>query len=143
MQRSGSTSEDGYLRVNTDFRNHGHPDELAVQVYAHDRLPLPAVGAYADDPTANWLRKATESLSSVTIDGRTQDPNAKGALSQTMTGTVSVRLVDQLVTMGLSTVAVSGSLSSAGLGSPSVVAMMTFSNSTPPFSLVVLGLMPV
>lgn len=60
-----------------------------------------------------------------------------------MTGTVSPGLVDQLVTMGFSTTAGSGSASSAGFGSSSVTETITFSNSTPPSSLVVLGLIPV
>lgn len=60
-----------------------------------------------------------------------------------MTGTASAELVAQLVTMGLSTWAVSGSFSSAGLASSSMVEMMTVSNSLPLLLLVVLGLIPV
>lgn len=61
---------------------------------------------------------------------------------QTMTGTASAWLVAQLVTMGLSALAVSGGLSSAGPGS-SLVAMTAFSISLPALLLVVLGLIPV
>ncbi len=46
-----------------------------------------------------------------------------------MAGTDSAEPVAQLVTMGLSTWAVSGSFGSAGLASSSVVETMTLSNS--------------
>ncbi|MGW4780914.1 heparinase II/III family protein [Streptomyces filamentosus] len=87
VQRTGWTDTDWYLRLNADFGNHGHPDELAVQVYAHDRALLPAMGAYsyADDPKANWLRKSTESRTTVTIDGRAQNPSAEGAVENVST----------------------------------------------------------
>ncbi len=57
-------------------------------------------------------------------------------------GIVSSRLVDQLVTIGLSTVGASGSSTWAGSGSSSVVAMMTCSNCFPPSPSVVLTLIP-
>ncbi len=49
-----------------------------------------------------------------------------------MRGMTSLRLADQLVTTGLSTVGASGSSAWAGFGSPSEVAMMTCSNCLPP-----------
>ncbi|MFI1093959.1 heparinase II/III family protein [Streptomyces sp. NPDC020917] len=83
VQRTGWTDQDWYLRLAADRGNHGHADELAVQVYAHDRPLLPAMGAYvyAVDPTADWLRATTQANNTVTIDGKAQDPTAGGAVS--------------------------------------------------------------
>ncbi|MFD0476405.1 heparinase II/III family protein [Nonomuraea thailandensis] len=83
MQRTGWSATDWYLRLNADRGNHGHPDELAIQLYAHDRPLLPAMGAYsyAADPTADWLRKSTQAHNTITIDGRAQNPTAAGAVS--------------------------------------------------------------
>ncbi|MFJ4616616.1 heparinase II/III family protein [Streptomyces sp. NPDC088812] len=87
VQRTGWTNTDWYLRIGADRGNHGHPDELAVQVYAHDRPLLPAMGAYAyvTDPTADWLRKTTQSHNTITIDGAAQDPTADGSVGNVAT----------------------------------------------------------
>ncbi|MER6085884.1 heparinase II/III family protein [Streptomyces sp. NPDC001833] len=87
VQRTGWTGTDWYLRMAADRGNHGHPDELAIQVYAHDRPLLPAMGAYAyvTDPIADWLRKTTQSHNTVTIDGLAQDPTADGAVTNVAT----------------------------------------------------------
>ncbi|GAA2212528.1 hypothetical protein GCM10009850_079900 [Nonomuraea monospora] len=83
VQRTGWRDTDWYLRLNADRGNHGHPDELAIQLYAHDRPLLPAMGAYsyAADPTADWLRTSTQAHNTVTIDGRAQSPTAAAAVS--------------------------------------------------------------
>ncbi|OQR66036.1 hypothetical protein B6E66_00275 [Streptomyces maremycinicus] len=87
VQRTGWTNTDWYLRMAADRGNHGHPDELAVQVYAHDRPLLPAMGAYAyvADPVADWLRLTTRSHNTVTIDGLAQVPTAAGAVTNVST----------------------------------------------------------
>ncbi|MER6849745.1 heparinase II/III family protein [Streptomyces flaveolus] len=87
VQRTGWTEKDWYLRIGADRGNHGHPDELAVQVYAHDRPLLPAMGAYsyATDPTADWLRKTTDAHNTVTIDGQAQDTTASGSVNNVST----------------------------------------------------------
>ncbi|MGW0785653.1 heparinase II/III family protein [Streptomyces sp. NPDC002913] len=87
VQRTGWTDTDWYLRIGADRGNHGHPDELAVQVYAHDRPLLPAMGAYAyvTDPTADWLRKTTRSHNTITVDGVAQDPTADGSVTNVAT----------------------------------------------------------
>ncbi|MCG7205700.1 heparinase II/III family protein [Streptomyces arenae] len=87
VQRTGWTDTDWYLRMAADRGNHGHPDELAVQVYAHDRPLLPAMGAYAyvTDPVADWLRLTSQSHNTVTIDGLAQVPTAAGAVTNVST----------------------------------------------------------
>ncbi|GAB2854701.1 hypothetical protein GCM10022221_62760 [Actinocorallia aurea] len=91
VQRTGWAEQDWYLRIGADRGNHGHPDELAVQVYAHDRPLLPAMGtySYAVDPIAAWLRTATQANNTITIDGTAQNPNAAGAV-----GNLSMPWVD-------------------------------------------------
>jgi hypothetical protein len=76
--RSGWRPDASYLRFNADRGAHAHPDELAVNLYAHGRQLLPNMGAftYSNDPRSNWLRMTTESHTTVEIDGRAQRPDS-------------------------------------------------------------------
>lgn len=82
VQRTGWRPTDWYLRLNADRGAHSHPDELAIQLYAHDRPLLPAMGAftYSSDPKADWLRTTTIANNTVTIDDTAQDSTADGGV---------------------------------------------------------------
>ncbi|MGW7680936.1 heparinase II/III family protein [Kribbella sp. NPDC054772] len=88
VQRTGWTRDASYLRMNLDRGPHQHPDELALQLYVHDRPLLPAMGAftYSDDAKSNWLRLTTQANTTVTIDGAVQDPTAAGAIDTPLDG---------------------------------------------------------
>lgn len=87
IMRTGWKEEDLYARLGVDDGGHNHPDENELIISAYGKKLIPSTGTYNYDenPISEWLRKSTESHSTVQINDKDQDSSLPGGIDKLVT----------------------------------------------------------